>query len=320
MASAKNKTVIIIVGATAVGKTGFALELANYLKTEIISADSRQCYKELNIGVARPSEEELRSVKHHFIASHSIHDIVNAGTFEEYALQKTNELFQTNDTVIMAGGTGLYIKAFAEGMDEIRQVPGEVRKEIILNYENHGLEWLQKNVQQKDPEFFKAGEIQNPHRLMRALEVVESTGQSILEFRKGKKGKRDFNIVKIGLELPKEELHGNINARVDKMIEAGLVEEVKSLVLYKNLNALQTVGYSEIFDYLDEKYLPTGRQVSLAQAIELIKKNTRQYAKRQMTWFKKDKEIKWYLPSAMKEIKRLFVNAPAVLSVQKNKK
>ncbi len=292
----KNKTVVIVVGPTAAGKTSAAIELAKRFQTEIISADSRQCFKELNIGVARPSEKELQTVKHHFIASHSIHDNVNAGTFEQYALQKVNDLFQTHDFIIMTGGTGLYIKAFYEGMDEIPDVPDEIHGTIISRYNEEGLEWLQKEVQQKDLEFYKSGEIQNPQRLMRALEVAEATGKSILEFRKGRKEKRDFNIIRIGLELPREELHRNINIRVDKMIQAGLVEEVKELLAYKNLNALQTVGYSEIFAYLD-------RKISLEEAIELIKKNTRQYAKRQMTWFKKDKEIKWFAPNEIEKMK-----------------
>jgi tRNA dimethylallyltransferase len=286
MALAKNKTVIIVAGPTAVGKTAVAIDLAKEFGTEIISADSRQCFKELHIGVARPSEKELQTVKHYFIASHSIHDSVNAGSFEQFALQKVNEIFRAHDIAIMVGGTGLYIKAFCDGMDETPDVPAEIRESIISNYEKNGLEWLQRETQRKDPRFYQAGETQNPQRLMRALEVAEATGRSVLEFRKGKKKQRDFNIVKIGLELPKEALHRNINSRVDRMIEAGLVEEVRQLLAYKNLNALRTVGYAEIFDYLDGKS-------SLKDAIELIKKNTRQYAKRQMTWFKKDKEINW---------------------------
>ena len=276
-----HKTIIIIVGPTAVGKTPVAIKLATHFNTEIISADSRQCFKELRIGVAR-----LKTVKHHFVASHSIHHIVNAGTFAQYALNKTNELFQTHDTVIMSGGTGLYVKAFCEGMDEIPNVPDEIRDEIISKHQANGLEWLQEQIAQKDPRFYSLGEIQNPQRLMRALEVAMATGRSILEFHKGQKEKRDFNIIKIGLELSKQELHRNINARVDKMIEEGLFEEVKRLVPYKNLNALQTVGYSEIFDFLEGN-------LSVEQAVDNIKKNTRQYAKRQMTWFKRDKEINW---------------------------
>ena len=292
MALAKNKTVIIVAGPTAAGKTPVAIRLAKEFKTEIISADSRQCFKELNIGVARPSEEELQMVRHYFVASHSIHDAVNAASFEQYALQKVNEIFRAHDVAIMVGGTGLYIKAFCEGMDEMPGVPAEIRQSIMLNYEKNGLEWLQRETQKKDPVFYDTGEIQNPRRLMRALEVAEATGRSILEFRKGKKEQRSFDIVKIGLELPKEELYRNINSRTDGMIEAGLVEEAKGLIPYRNFNALQTVGYAEIFDYIEGKTL-------LKDAIELIKKNTRQYAKRQMTWFKKDKDISWVDGSAV---------------------
>jgi tRNA dimethylallyltransferase len=289
------KTVIIICGPTAVGKTSVAIQLATHFKTEIISADSRQCFKELNIGVARPSAEELKEVKHHFIASHSIKEEVTAVTFEQYALQKTKELFHQHDIVIMVGGTGLYIKAFCEGLDAIPDVPAEIRKNIISNYESRGMEWLQNEVNEKDPAFYAAGEIQNPQRMMRALEVMEATGRSILSFRNGEKAKREFNIIKIGLKLPKEELIRNINTRVEKMMEEGLLHEVKQLQPGKSLNALQTVGYVEIFDHLEGK-------ISLAEAIEKIKTNTRQYTKRQMTWFKKDKEIKWFLPSQLSEI------------------
>lgn len=286
MSSPFKKTVIIIVGPTAVGKTSASIGLAKHFHTEIISADSRQCYKELRIGVARPSDEELREVPHHFIASNSIKENINAAFFEQFALQKAEELFKTHDIIILVGGTGLYIKAFCEGLDKIPPIDETIRKSIIKDYEMHGLTWLQEQVRIKDPEFYKVGEIQNPQRSMRALEVVESTGHSILSFRKNKKTERPFNIIKIGLELPKEELHININSRVDKMVQDGLVEEVSSLKGYRDVNALQTVGYSEIFEHLD------GR-MSLPIAIEEIKKNTRQYAKRQMTWFKKDKEIHW---------------------------
>jgi tRNA dimethylallyltransferase len=281
-----HKTVFIICGPTAVGKTAAAISLAIHFNTEIISADSRQCFKELNIGVARPSEEELKKVPHHFIASHSISENVNAVVFEQYALQKVNELFQNHDHVVMVGGTGLYIRAFCEGLDDIPSIDESIRKRITENYELNGLLWLQDEIEKKDPKFFVAGEIKNPQRMMRALEVIESTGKSILDFRKSEKAKRNFKIVKIGLELPKQELYSNINTRVDKMIEKGLIEEVTSLLRYRHLNALQTVGYSEIFEYIDGK-------TSLDRAIEEIKTNTRQYAKRQMTWFSKDKEIHW---------------------------
>jgi tRNA dimethylallyltransferase len=295
MPASKNKTVIVIAGPTAVGKTAVAILIATHFHSEIISADSRQCYKELNIGVARPSADELKQVHHHFIASHSIHEEITAAGFERYALQKADELFKQRDIIVMVGGTGLYIKAFCEGLDTIPEVPTAIRQAIISNYEQHGLAWLQKEIQQKDAAFFESGEIQNPQRVMRALEVVEATGKSILYFRKGKKTVRDFNIIKIGLELPREELQQRINKRVDAMMEAGLLNEVKELLPYKDMNALQTVGYKELFDYSDNK-------IDLPAAVEAIKTNTRQYARRQMTWFRKDKEIVWFNSVVVEDI------------------
>ena len=286
MPVSNNKTVIIVAGPTAAGKTAVAIQLALHFKTEIISADSRQCFKELNIGVARPSAEELQQVKHHFIASHSIQEEVTAAAFEEYALQKVKELFQQHDVVVMVGGTGLYIKAFCEGLDAIPAIDPAIRQQVINGYEEKGLSWLQEQLRQKDPLFYEKGEMQNPQRMMRALEVAEATGQSIFSFRSKEKVKRDFNILKVGLDIPKEQLHQHIHIRVDTMIAAGLVEEVRSLMPYRQLNALQTVGYAEIFGYLDGK-------ISLEKAIEQVKTNTRQYAKRQLTWFRKDTAIQW---------------------------
>lgn len=302
MSAATNKTVIIIAGPTAVGKTAVAIRLAKYFETEIISADSRQCFKELSIGVARPSKQELKEVPHHFIASHSVQEELTAATFEQFALQKINELFQVNDIVVMVGGTGLYIKAFCEGLDLIPEIDPAIRQEIVRSYEASGINWLQEQLEKKDPLFSQAGEMQNPQRMMRALEVVESTGQSILSFRKGEKVKRDFNIIKIGLELPKAELHSSIHMRVDNMMEAGLLEEVKRLVPFRNLNALQTVGYAEIFEYIDDN-------ISLQKAMEQIKTHTRQYAKRQLTWFKKDKEFTWFHPSQVEKLKGIITDA-----------
>jgi tRNA dimethylallyltransferase len=282
----RQKTVIIVLGPTASGKTAAAIDLASRYKTEIISADSRQCFRELNIGVARPSTEELKAVPHHFIATHSIHEEVTAASFEQYALTKAAELFIKHDVVVMAGGTGLYIKAFCEGLDTIPAIPSAIRDTITKSYEERGLSWLQEQVKEKDPAFYESGEIQNPQRMMRALEVVEYTGQSILSFRKNKKTERAFAIIKVGIDLPKEELHRRIHYRTDQMLDHGLLQEVKDLKPYQHLNALQTVGYKEIFDYLDNK-------ISLEKAVEDIKTNTRQYAKRQMTWFRKDPDILW---------------------------
>lgn len=288
----KEPTVVIITGPTAVGKTAAAVHLAQRLSTTIISADSRQCFKELNIGVAKPSPLELKAVHHYFINSHSIREEVTAALFEELALQWTQDIFRQQTAAgrqpvaVMVGGTGLYIKAYSEGLDTIPPIDPVIRGQIQQMYEAEGIDWLQAQIRDSDPEFFRVGEIQNPQRLMRALEVKRSTGQSILAFRSHKKKPRPFHIKKIGLSLPKEALHNRINLRVDKMMEEGLLEEVKGLIPFCQYNALQTVGYTELFDHLNGK-------LSLDEAVERIKINTRQYAKRQMTWFRKDPSVRW---------------------------
>lgn len=284
-------TIILIAGPTAVGKTAFAIEVAKHFQTEIISADSRQCYREMRIGVARPSEQELAAVKHHFIASHSVTEDLNAGSFEKYTLAAAEVIFQHHPVAVMVGGTGLYIKAFCEGIDPMPEVPDAVRQEVIKGYEQKGLIWLQKELQTKDPAFWAVAEKQNPQRLMRALEVCNATGQSILVFRTAKKRERLFRVIKIGLDLPKEQLHERIHLRVDRMMQEGLLEEVKSLLSYRSHNALQTVGYRELFEHLDGG-------CSLEEAVNHIKTNTRHYAKRQLTWFRKDQAFQWYEPSA----------------------
>ena len=282
-------TVYIVVGPTAVGKTKYAIELAQRLKTEIISADARQCYQELNIGVARPSSLELATVPHHFIASHSIQDTVNAGVFEQYALAKSAELLSKFGTAVMVGGTGLYIKAFVEGMDLIPAIDPAIRTQIQQDLSTKGIEWLQNQVKQMDPNYWAIadqGEQQNTQRLSRALEVMTGTGQSILSFQNQTKKVRPFNIQKIGIEMPRAQLYDRINQRVHQMDQMGLEEEVKALRPQFHLNALQTVGYQEWLPYLE------GNQ-SKEAVIQAIQQNTRHYAKRQMTWFKKDPEIKW---------------------------
>ncbi len=285
-----NNTVYIIVGPTAVGKTSFAISLAQHLQTEIISADARQCYAELNIGVARPSLEELSQVPHHFIASHSVNDTVNAQVFENDALAKADELFKTHHSVVMVGGTGLYIKAFCEGLDLIPAIDPAIRENIIKQYEKLGLRWLQKEVSVKDPMYWAKGEQQNPQRLMRALEVVLGTGASIISFQNKNKVTRPFNIVKVGLELPRVQLYEKINQRVLTMVDNGLEQEVRNLAPHFHLNALQTVGYSEWMPYFEG-------EIMKEKVIENIQQNTRHYAKRQMTWFKKDLNITWYSPN-----------------------
>ena len=263
-----------------------AVQLAQHFQTEIISADSRQCFRELNIGVAKPTDEDLQSVHHHFINSHSIHDEVNAAVFEQYALKAVQQIFAKKNVAVMVGGTGLYIKAFCEGLDEIPPVDEHVRQQLMDQYKAYGIAYLQNQLAEKDPAFWQQAEQQNPQRLMRALEVLLSAGRSITTFQKGEKEKRDFNILKIGLQLSREQLYNQINSRVDIMIKNGLVEEVENLQSCKNLNALQTVGYKEIFNHLESKS-------TLVEAIEKIKLTTRHYAKRQMTWFTKDKDINW---------------------------
>ena len=295
-------TIFIICGPTAIGKTAFAIELAQALSTEIISADSRQCYKELGIAVAKPSAKELAMVPHHFINSHSIHDNVNAGVFEAYALQKAASLFEQYSSIVMVGGTGLYIKAFTEGMDAMPAIAPAIRAHVIADYEQNGLAWLQAQVQEKDPAFWEQAEQQNPQRLMRGLEFLLSTGTSILNFRKAEKKQRPFKVVKIGLELPREILNQRINLRVDQMVDQGLIEEARQLMPFQNNNALQTVGYQELFAHFNA-------EISEPLALEQIKQHTRQYAKRQMTWFKKETSITWMDASTISVEQVLELNA-----------
>lgn len=282
------KTVILITGPTASGKTSLALQAAKHYNTKIISADSRQCFIEMNIGVAKPTEEELASVQHYFINSHSIHEEVNAATFAKYAHHAAENIFADHDVLILAGGTGLYIKAFLEGLDDIPEISAEIRSAILSGYETKGLAWLQNEVQVQDPKFFAEGEIKNPQRLMRALEVVRGTGRSIKDFQKGKSegAANKYSVKKFAINVSRERLYDNINARVENMIEDGLVDEVMALEPYRHLNALQTVGYTEVLEHFDGL-------TTLEEAVEKIKKNTRHYAKRQMTWLRKDLQLTW---------------------------
>lgn len=295
------KTVIVIVGPTAVGKTSLAIQLAKKFNTKIVSADSRQCFKEITIGVAKPTANELQEVQHFFINSHSIHENVNAGIYEKYALETLEDIFKTDKVAIVVGGTGLYIKALCEGLDSIPNIDKNIQEEIIKNYELNGIQWLQQQVQQHDDLFWKQGEQQNPQRLMRALAVKLSTNNSIISFQKNTIVNRPFNIIKIGLSIDKTILQQNIDARVDEMIKNGLLQEVEQLQEFKELNALQTVGYKEIFEYFEGKH-------SLQKAVELIKIHTRQYAKRQLTWFKRDGSIEWVNKAYFKSSKDYLSN------------
>ena len=268
------------------GKTDIAVALAQRLGTSIISADSRQCYREMTIGTAKPPEETLRKVKHYFIDQFPITQTTTAADFETLALGYLDELFATSDHAVVCGGTGLYIKALAEGLDAMPPVDEATAMAVDARYKENGLEWLQEAVKTEDPEFYRQGEIQNPARLLRALSFVRATGESITAYRSGGIKERPFAILKVGLELPREVLYDRINHRVDAMMAQGLLAEVKGLLPYRNNKNLQTVGYAELFDYLEGN-------CTLPQAIDKIKQHTRNYAKRQLTWFKKDSSTHW---------------------------
>jgi len=280
------KTLIVIAGPTASGKTALAIELAQHYKTVILSADSRQFYREMSIGTAKPNADELAAAQHYFINSHSITDTYSVGDFEKDALALLEQLFNQHDVVILAGGSGLYIKAICEGFDELPTADAATRDHLNRELTEKGLEHIQDKLKVADPEYYNEVDLNNPQRIIRALEVFETTGRPFSSYRKSTQNKRPFNVLKFGLSMPREILYDRINQRVDIMVENGLVDEVKSLLPYRHLNALNTVGYSEIFDYLDGK-------TDLNRAIELIKQNTRHFAKRQMTWFNKDKEMIW---------------------------
>lgn len=283
------KNLIVIVGPTAVGKTGLAIKLAEFYKTEIISADSRQIYKELEIGTAKPSREELLHVKHHFINTKSVEEEYDAGTFGREAREVIDELFKTHDQVVMCGGSGLYIKSVLEGFDDLPDVPAEIRIKIVDEYGRKGLGWLQEEVATQDPDYFEVVDRQNPQRLMRSLEIIRSTGKAFSGFHKKKKIDLPFRVVKIGLELGRLELYERIDKRMDSMVEKGVFDEAEKFFTLRQRNALQTVGYLEAFGFFEGMY-------DREEAIRLMKRNSRRYAKRQLTWFRKDKEIRWFHP------------------------
>jgi tRNA dimethylallyltransferase len=292
---AGRRQLIVVVGPTAVGKTAVAIQLAKLFGTEIISADSRQIFREMSIGTAKPGADELSAVRHHFINSHSILEAYDAARFGEEALGCVHLLLQEHDRVILCGGSGLYVKAVTEGFDDIPEIDPAVRQSLVAEFESRGLLWLQEQLQSKDPELFKVIDQNNPHRLIRALEVKIGTGESISNFRKKAQHQHNFQIIKVGLEMTREELYARIDHRMDNMVQEGLFEEAKALYPFRAHNALQTVGYQEIFDYMDGHY-------DRDEAIRLLKRNSRRYAKRQMTWFKKDADIQWFHPGDLNNI------------------
>ena len=292
------KKIIVIAGPTASGKTDLAIQLAQYFNTEILSADSRQCYQELGVAVAKPNEAQLQSVKHHFINSHSIYDEVSAGEYERFGLAVLDEIFTKNDTAILVGGTGLYIKAICEGIDEMPAIDETIKKEVEADYQKNGLSWLQNEVKNTDPDFYAVGETENPMRLMRALTFKLSTQKSILAYRNSTIKKRPFEIEKYVIDIEKAALYKNINDRVEHMLTQGLVTEAEALYSKKHLKNLQTVGYTELFSYFDGN-------CDLPFAIDKIKQHTRNYAKRQVTWFKNQGQ---YTLGSAKEIARVVMH------------
>jgi tRNA dimethylallyltransferase len=286
---AKNKTLIVIAGPTAIGKTALAITLAQHFTTEIISADSRQFFKEMSIGTAKPHANELAAAKHHFIDSHSINTFFSTGDFEKQALGLLDEIFTRHDLAIMVGGSGLYLDAVTKGLDELPDTDMEIRSQLNKLFETEGLEPIKAQLEAADPEYYAKVDQANTQRLIRGLEFFLSTGKKVSSFLTNSRKQRAFNIIKIGLNMERPLLYERINHRVDVMLEEGLLEEVKSLKDYRELNALKTVGYAELFDYLDGT-------ITYEVAVEKIKQNTRRFAKRQLTWFRRDTQIHWFSP------------------------
>ena len=282
-----NKTLIVITGPTAVGKTALCLDIAKHFDIPIINADSRQIFRELKIGTARPTEEQMREVKHYFVGMLGLEDYYSASLFEQQVLELLEQLFQTHDYALMTGGSMMYIDAVCDGIDDIPTIDEHTRDTMKRRLAEEGLEALCEELRRLDPEYYEIVDRQNPRRVVHALEICMMTGKTYTSFRKREKRERPFQIIKIGLNRPREELYERINHRVDQMMADGLLDEVRSLYQKKELNALNTVGYKELFDYIDGRW-------SLEEAVERIKGNTRRYARKQLTWYKKDPQICWF--------------------------
>jgi len=283
-------TLVVLLGPTGIGKTSLSIEIAQQLNTEIISCDSRQMYRELRIGTAVPEPFQLSQVQHHFIGNLSIHDYYNASEFEVQALQRLEQLFQNHQYAIMTGGSGLYIDALVKGIDELPTINANVRENLKNRLQNEGLEALQQELLKVDAEYYQTADLNNPKRVLKALEVFYMTGKPYSTLRTNESKKRPFKIIQIGLAMDRQELYDRIDKRVDQMLEAGLVEEARAFFPYKHLNSLNTVGYKELFGYFNNEY-------DLEEAIRLIKRNSRHYAKRQITYWNRDKSIEWFHPS-----------------------
>ncbi|HEV7379376.1 MAG TPA: tRNA (adenosine(37)-N6)-dimethylallyltransferase MiaA [Dyadobacter sp.] len=295
MPNSKDKYLIVLAGPTAVGKTELAIKLANKLKTVIISADSRQFFRELNIGTAKPNEEELAAAKHYFINSHSISEVYSAGDFERDVLTLLESLFEKHDCIILTGGSGFYIKAVTDGLDALPQPSPGLREALTRKLSEQGLEVLQKEIAIIDPVFAASGEFLNPQRVVRALEVFETTGRSISEFQQKMKNERPFKQILIALDRERAELYDRIDLRMDLMLQQGLVDEARQLQPFRHHHALQTVGYKEVYGFLDGEY---GEK----EMVRLLKQNSRRYAKRQLTWFRHQGDFSWFHPHAFREI------------------
>jgi tRNA dimethylallyltransferase len=296
---------LVITGPTGAGKTDIAVDIASRFHSEIISCDSRQIFREMAIGTSMPTSEQLSKIKHHFIGSLSVKDYYSASLFERDVLKILPELFAKNSVVIMAGGSGMYIDAVCDGIDDIPDVDQAIREKYIRKYREEGIESLRVALKILDPEHYKKVDLKNHKRIIRALEICETTGRPYSSFLIKGKRKRDFTIVKVGIERPREELFKRINQRVDLMISSGLEEEARKLYYFRHLNALNTVGYKEIFKFFDGT-------ISRTEAIDLIKRDTRRYAKRQMTWWAKDKSIRWFHPDEVQEIIQYVEKCPGV--------
>ncbi|MBT32291.1 MAG: tRNA (adenosine(37)-N6)-dimethylallyltransferase MiaA [Thalassobius sp.] len=286
---------VVIVGPTAVGKTELTVNLAKQFDAEVLNADSRQIYKELSIGTARPTPEEMDNVTHYFTGILSLSENYNAGKFEKDALEILHKIYEDKNIAFLSGGSGLYIDAVCKGFDELPAVSPEIRTTLENEWKNNGLENLVNELKQKDAEYAEQVDLHNPHRIIRALEIIRSTGKTYSSFRQSNLKTRPFKTIKVGLNREREELYNRINLRMDNMLEAGLVEEAREYIQFRDCNALQTVGYKEIYEYFDGKY-------DWDEAVRLLKRNTRRFAKRQMTWFRRDNEINWFHPSQEKEI------------------